>query len=50
MHGTYDFPFFRNYYSGGIDTVRGYNGYTLGPSDSLGNAFGGNMLANAVLA
>lgn len=47
MHGTYDFPFFRNYYSGGIDTVRGYSGYTLGPRDSLGKAFGGNMLANA---
>ncbi|MBV9575156.1 MAG: outer membrane protein assembly factor BamA [Gammaproteobacteria bacterium] len=47
IHGIGDFPFFRYYYSGGIDSVRGYQGYTLGPRDSLGKALGGNMLADA---
>lgn len=47
LHGTRDFPFFKNYYAGGIDTVRGYQGYSLGPRDSNFNAFGANMLANA---
>jgi len=46
-HGVKDFPFFRNFYSGGIDSVRGYQGYTLGPRDSNNKAFGGNMLADA---
>lgn len=41
-HGNY--PFFKNYYAGGIDSVRGYQGYSLGPKDSNGNAFGANML------
>lgn len=49
LHGASDFPFFRNYFAGGIDTVRGYEGYTLGPRDSRGNANGGNMLADASL-
>ncbi|HLB41387.1 MAG TPA: outer membrane protein assembly factor BamA [Gammaproteobacteria bacterium] len=47
LHGINDFPFFRNYFAGGIDSVRGYDSYTLGPRDSLGNAYGGNMLADA---
>lgn len=47
FHGIDDFPFFRYYYSGGIDSVRGYQGYTLGPRDSLGKALGGNILADA---
>jgi len=47
LHGIDDFPFFRNYFAGGIDSVRGYYGYTLGPRDSLGNAYGGNMMADA---
>ncbi len=47
LNGIRDYPFFRNYYAGGIDTVRGYQGYTLGPRDSKGKAFGGNMLADA---
>lgn len=47
IHGMRDFPFFRYYYAGGIDSVRGYQGYTLGPRDSLGKALGGNVLADA---
>ncbi len=47
--GARDFPFFKNYYAGGIDTVRGYQGYSLGPRDSRGNPIGGNMLANGTL-
>lgn len=34
-------PFFKNYYAGGADSVRGYSAYSLGPRDSLGNALGG---------
>lgn len=47
LHGITDYPFFKNFYAGGIDTVRGYYTWTLGPKDSNGEAFGGNMLANA---
>lgn len=45
--GVKDFPFFKNYYAGGIDTVRGYQGFSLGPKDSNYRPFGGNILADA---
>lgn len=48
-HGIDDFPFFKNFYAGGIDSVRGFQAYTLGPRDSSGEAFGGNILADASL-
>lgn len=35
-------PFFKNFYAGGPDSVRGYRPFSLGPKDSLGNALGGN--------
>ncbi len=38
---------FRNYYAGGPDTVRGYRENYLGPRDSYGNPYGGNMLVTA---
>jgi outer membrane protein insertion porin family len=34
-------PFFKNYYAGGPGTVRGYQDFSLGPRDSLGNSLGG---------
>lgn len=42
-------PFFENYYAGGIaqpGQVRGYDSYSLGPLDNLGNSMGANFLLN----
>lgn len=46
-NGARNYPFFKNFFTGGIGSVRGYEGYTLGPRDSNYMAYGGNMLANA---
>jgi outer membrane protein insertion porin family len=35
-------PFFKNYYAGGPDSVRGYRPFSLGPRDLFGNTVGGN--------
>jgi outer membrane protein insertion porin family len=44
---TRGLPFFANYYAGGLGVqgeVRGYDTNSLGPKDSLGFAYGGNVL------
>jgi outer membrane protein insertion porin family len=45
--GPSNYPFFKNFYAGGIETVRGYLGNTLGPRDSTGSSSGGNFLSDA---
>ncbi|MGC8697906.1 MAG: BamA/TamA family outer membrane protein, partial [Halothiobacillus sp.] len=37
-------PPFLNYYSGGIQSVRGFQDYSLGPRDSNGDPMGGTFL------
>ena len=40
-------PPYRNFFAGGPDTVRGYRESRLGPKDSFGNPYGGNMKVTA---
>ena len=37
-------PFYKNFYLGGIGSVRGYYTSSIGPKDALGNALGGPTL------
>jgi len=48
---TEELPFFENFYAGGVRSVRGYDGNSLGPLDSNGNPRGGNarVVASAEL-
>lgn len=39
-----DLPFFKNFYAGGLGSVRGYLGNSLGPRDVDDRALGGNVL------
>jgi outer membrane protein insertion porin family len=43
---TFRTPFYRNYFTGGADSVRGYEERSLGPKDSKNNYFGGNFKVN----
>ncbi len=40
---TTSLPPYRNFFGGGPDTVRGYRESRLGPKDSFGNPYGGNI-------
>ena len=40
------YPFFKNFYVGGIGSVRGYESSSLGPIDSDGNSSGGRAALN----
>jgi outer membrane protein insertion porin family len=46
--GSNPYPIFKNFYAGGIGSVRGYEGSSLGPKDSNGDAIGGTsrLIAN----
>ena len=39
--GDKPLPFFKSYYAGGPDSVRGYRPFSLGPRDAFGNSVGG---------
>jgi outer membrane protein insertion porin family len=49
--GRKPLPFFKNYYAGGVTSVRGYETSTLGPRDTNGDIVGGNfkLVTNAEL-
>lgn len=44
-------PFFKNFYAGGVGSVRGYDTYSLGPRDSSNYSLGGDkrVIGNAEL-
>ena len=43
-------PFLKNFFAGGIRTVRGYTYNSLGPTDSNGEQIGGNVLITGTAA
>ncbi len=42
--GDNAYPFFKHFYAGGLKTVRGFSNNSLGPQDSNGDPFGGNLM------
>ena len=42
-------PFYKNLYAGGVNSVRGYQSYSLGPRDAFGSILGGSkrLVGNA---
>jgi hypothetical protein len=50
-YGGKPFPFYKSYYAGGVNSVRGYDTSTLGPRDEHGDPIGGNrrIVGNAEL-
>jgi outer membrane protein insertion porin family len=47
MGNTTSIPPYRQWFAGGPDTVRGYRESRLGPKDSFGNPYGGNLLVTS---
>lgn len=45
-YGGKPYPIFKHFYAGGIGSVRGYDGGSLGPRDSDGNPLGGTRRVN----
>ncbi len=45
-YGGKSYPLFKNFYAGGIGSVRGFDGGSLGPHDALGDPLGGTRRIN----
>jgi outer membrane protein insertion porin family len=47
-YGDRPLPFYKNFYAGGVNSVRGFSTFAIGPRDEFGLAIGGSkqMLAN----
>jgi outer membrane protein insertion porin family len=45
-YGGKAYPLFKNFYAGGIGSVRGYTGGSLGPRDAVGDPLGGTRRLN----
>lgn len=43
LGSTTSIPPYRNFFAGGAESVRGYKASTLGPKDTFGNPYGGNI-------
>jgi outer membrane protein insertion porin family len=41
-YGGKPLPFFKNFYAGGVDSIRGFETSSLGPKDTNGDVLGGN--------